>query len=267
MPRIRVSEDLEINYALYDFTDPWKSADTILLVHGNSSNIRQWYAWIPRLSRDYKVLAFDLRGRGGSTVPPEGYKWSLEQYSEDIQRLLNALNLDKVFYVGNSLGGVIGIQFAYEHPERLKSLILCSTPYRFPNTFTDPFIRRLKEVGRENFFREDVRRLCDPKHTDPGLLEWMVSEMAKTSLHVTVSSMYFNATINLENTLPKITVPTLILAPAGSDRAPLGDTEYMSRKIPNAKLVVLEESGSTHSIIQQVPDRCIDEVLKFIRAL
>ena len=248
MPRIRVSDDLEINYALYDFTDPWKSADTILLVHGNSSNIRQWYAWFPRLSRDYKVLAFDLRGRGGSTIPPEGYKWSLEQYSEDIQRLLDALNLDKVFYVGNSLGGVIGIQFAHEHPERLKALILCSTPYRFPNTFTDQFIRRLKEMGRENFFREDVRRLCDPEHTDPGLLEWIVSEMSKTPLHVIISSIQFLATVNLENILPKLTVPTLILAPAGSDRAPIGDTENMSRKIPNAKLVVLEESGSTHSV-------------------
>ena len=46
MPKIRVSKDLEINYEIYDFTDPWKKTDTIVLAHGNYQNLRQWYAWI-----------------------------------------------------------------------------------------------------------------------------------------------------------------------------------------------------------------------------
>jgi pimeloyl-ACP methyl ester carboxylesterase len=261
MPKIRVSKDLEINYEIYDFTDPWKKTDTIILAHGNYQNLRQWYAWIPRLSREYKVLAFDARGKGGSTVPPKGYKCSLEQFSQDVNLLLDALNLDKVFYVGNSFGGIIGIQFAYDHPERLKALILCSTPYRFPKSHVEK-AKRIEKIGLKNFLVEDGKRKFNVDQVDPGFLEWKAAESAKTPEHVAISSIYFAATIDLGNILPKIKVPTLILAPDGSDRSPIEDAKYMSEQIPNAKLVLFR--GCAHSISQQIPDRCIDEVLKFI---
>ena len=262
MEKVRVSGDLEINCERYDFTDPWKKSDTIVLAHGNCSNLKQWYAWIPRLSREYKVLAFDARGRGESTVPPKGYPWSMKQFSEDVRLLLDALDLDRVFYVGNSFGGVTGIQFAHDHPERLKALVLCSAPYRFPASIA-AWGKKMEEVGIRKFFEEDIKRLFDAGRLDSGFLAWSAAEMAKTAEHVGISSFPFLATIDLGDLLPNIKVPTLILAPGGSDRFPLNDAKHMSRQIPKAKLVTFE--GYSHSIAQEIPDRCIDEVLPFLR--
>ena len=106
--KARSSDGVEIFYEVYDFTDPWKPSEAVLLHHGGRGNHRQWYKWIPLLSGQYRTIAVDARGRGGSTVPPADFVWSMEQLSADMAAVLDDAGVEKVHYIGNSFGTLVG---------------------------------------------------------------------------------------------------------------------------------------------------------------
>jgi pimeloyl-ACP methyl ester carboxylesterase len=70
MPNFQPSPDLDMHYQVDDFTDPWRSPQTILLLHGNAESSLAWYAWVPKLAREYRVVRPDMRGFGQSTATP-----------------------------------------------------------------------------------------------------------------------------------------------------------------------------------------------------
>ena len=94
----------------------------IFAVHGLTANCRCWDPLAAMLTPHHQVLAMDLRGRGRSAKPPEGY--SIETHGKDILRLLDHLGLDRVVLMGHSLGAYISLAFAAQNPGRVSRLIL-----------------------------------------------------------------------------------------------------------------------------------------------
>jgi len=66
MPKLRVAPDLEMFYLMDDFTDPWTKPETVLMLHGLCESTASWYAWVPTLARQFKVVRADMRGFGPS---------------------------------------------------------------------------------------------------------------------------------------------------------------------------------------------------------
>ena len=56
MPTVKLDETLEMYYEDDDFTDPWRTPETVVLHHGNAKSSRLWYAWVPLLARQYRVI-------------------------------------------------------------------------------------------------------------------------------------------------------------------------------------------------------------------
>ncbi|MFP6635367.1 MAG: alpha/beta fold hydrolase, partial [Dehalococcoidia bacterium] len=94
MPTAKLDKTLEMYYEDDDYTDPWRTPEAVVLHHGNAKSSRLWYAWVPLLARQYRVVRLDARGFGRSNVPPEGYDWSLRNFSTDLLRLLDRLGLE-----------------------------------------------------------------------------------------------------------------------------------------------------------------------------
>ena len=94
----------------------------ILCIHGITANCRCWDALADALAPEYRMLAMDLRGRGQSDKPPQGY--SLDYHLRDINCLLDDLGIDRTVIMGHSLGAFIGLAFAAEYPDRIDRLIL-----------------------------------------------------------------------------------------------------------------------------------------------
>ena len=67
MPSVRLSPGLEMHYRVDDFTDPWTTPESILLLHGNAESGASWYRWVPVLGRQFRVVRPDMRGFGRST--------------------------------------------------------------------------------------------------------------------------------------------------------------------------------------------------------
>ncbi|MDQ1519480.1 MAG: hypothetical protein QOI55_553 [Actinomycetota bacterium] len=97
----------------------------LLLVHGMAGSASTWRSVMPALSQHATVIAPDLPGHGRSDKGRGDY--SLGSLASNLRDLLVALGHDRVTIVGQSLGGGVAMQFAYQYPERCERLVLVSS--------------------------------------------------------------------------------------------------------------------------------------------
>lgn len=137
------------HYIEDNFTDPWKPCETILIQHGFARHAALWYHWIPVLARKYRVIRRDAHGHGFSSVPSSSnssYAYTLDTIINEIVDTMDQLGLLKVHFWGESTSGMVGEAFAAKHPDRLHSLVVCSSP-----TWLPPQALKLFAFGHESW--------------------------------------------------------------------------------------------------------------------
>jgi pimeloyl-ACP methyl ester carboxylesterase len=97
----------------------------VLLLHGIGDNADTWRPVIGELAEHHTVIAPDLLGHGYSDRPRADY--SIAGYACGMRDLLSVLDIERVSVIGHSLGGGVGMQFAYQFPERCERLVLMSS--------------------------------------------------------------------------------------------------------------------------------------------
>ncbi len=106
------------------------AGDPVLLLHGSGPGVSAWANWqktIPGLAEEFRVLAPDIVGYG-ATARPDDVRYSLRGWTDHVLGFMDALGLDRVFLVGNSLGGRISLALAEEHPDRVARMVLMGSP-------------------------------------------------------------------------------------------------------------------------------------------
>ncbi|MSP13881.1 MAG: alpha/beta fold hydrolase [Chloroflexi bacterium] len=110
---------------------PEGAARTILFVHGYAGCAETWEFQINHFSKDYRVVAPDLRGHGQSDAPFT--KYTMAEMVDDLQAIVETLHFpEKFILAGHSFGGSICVEYADAHPERLEKLILLATAGEYP---------------------------------------------------------------------------------------------------------------------------------------
>lgn len=118
MSELQLADDLRIHYA--EWGDP--DAPAVVLLHPFMWDLRSWFPVIAPLAQEYRVLAMDLRGHGGSSAPEAREEYAIELLAEDLRALLDSEGIDVCALVGSGLGGMVALQFAVDKPERLAGL-------------------------------------------------------------------------------------------------------------------------------------------------
>jgi 3-oxoadipate enol-lactonase len=266
MPRVKLDDILEMYYEDDDYTDPWRTPETVVLHHGNAKNSRLWYAWVPLLARQYRVIRLDARGFGQSTVPPQGYPWSLSGFATDLLHLLDHLKLEKAHLIGETIGGTIALQFAYEHPERLHTVTTCTSPYKFAGVPTyQQYYKLVQEEGVEGWVRKTADRRLEPGRSDPAHHQWYVEQMTQTSQQVVLETLAYLSTQDLTPILPQIQTPALILVGQNSAMNTPDRAQNMAKLLPNGCLV--EIPGGTGYVQHSAPEQCVAAWREFVGQL
>ena len=130
----------------------------LLLVHGMAGSSLTWQHVIPALARRFTVVAPDLLGHGLSDKPRGEY--SLGAHTDTLRDLLDALGHERATVVGQSLGGGIAMQFAYQFPERCERLVLVNSGGLGPEV--NVILRALTAPGAEYVFP----LVCSPRLRD-----------------------------------------------------------------------------------------------------
>ena len=266
MPNVRIDDTLEVHYEEDDFTDPWKTPDTVILQHCNAGSSKLYYRWVPAVARHFRLIRVNRRGQGGSTVPGPGYPWSLSGAAQEMDAFLDRLSLQKVHVIGEATGAYISLQYAYEHPERLKSLTLinCSPKLAGLPRIAE-FARLIDEEGVESWIRKSMDSRFDPSQVDPEYIEWHAQEKIRQPQGPTAEGLMFLSKVDVTDLLPEIKVPTLVIAGEGSLIHNQENAQRMKDLIPNCNLVVIPGVGGY--VAHVVPERCAEIWLDFVRGL
>ena len=143
------------------------SGPVLLLIHGLAGSSQTWARVLPLLAERFTVLAPDLLGQGQSDRPAGEY--SLGAHADTLRDLLDGLGYERVNLVGQSLGGGVAMQFAYEFPERCERLVLVDSGGLGKEVTL--YLRMLTLPGFESVFPF----LCTPGLRDAGnlLASWL----------------------------------------------------------------------------------------------
>jgi pimeloyl-ACP methyl ester carboxylesterase len=121
----------------------------VLLVHGYTDSSRSWSLPAAHLANRYRLIAVDLRGHGASSAPECCY--TIPDMVHDLRLLLDHLEIDKVDFIGHSLGGMIGQVFAQRHADRLRKLVLVGST-----------LSAAKTTAPGSWLSDNVQALTDP---------------------------------------------------------------------------------------------------------
>lgn len=263
--------DIDICFELTDFTPPWRTQapETLLLHHGYARNRLFWQPLMPWLAGNYRVLRFDARGCGDTTQTPPGPAYAFEQFVKDAVGLLDALDIDRVHWVGESSGGIVGLCAALSHSSRLHTLTLCDTPFKrasdIAKTYTVGESNRaaaFKKYGVGGWCRKTLSYRLDTERASPELCEWYIAQMDRIPAAIAVALEQMIGQGDLWPRLPEITTPTLILAGEKSHIATESLMKDMRQRLPAAKSVTLRGYG--HGVNLLAPEACAREIHTFI---
>jgi 3-oxoadipate enol-lactonase len=264
MPNFRPSPDLDLHYERDDFTDPWRKPDTVLMLHGNAESGLAWYAWVPKLARQYRLVRPDMRGFGQSTPMPRDYPWTLDRLVEDFCLLMDHLGIDRFHLVGAKIGGTVARAFAARRPERVKTLVVVGTPpplrpgaaERVPE-----LIREFEEHGVEHWALQNMNNRLGSAFPPEGF-EWWTKFMGRTALSTQLGFMPTIACADIRADVPKIACPTLVITTEESGLATVEETRAWQRQIRDSELVVLP--GNSYHVAATHADRAAEAALDFI---
>jgi 3-oxoadipate enol-lactonase len=100
-------------------------APVVVFSNSLGTTHRMWDPQVEAFAKDFRVLRYDSRGHRESAVTPGPY--NIEQLAGDVLQLLDALNLERVFFCGLSIGGMVGMYLGANAPARFHKIVLCNT--------------------------------------------------------------------------------------------------------------------------------------------
>ncbi len=236
----------------------------LVLLHGNPGTHRLWQHQIDHFKSRYTLIAVDMRGFGRS-AKPVGADYHPYALAHDIAQLITVLDLQRPVLAGLSMGSMVGLSLALEHPDRIGGLILAGATSDRRDRDPDGELQRLAHLGFDHYLRELVTSWYRPG-TDPDLIEWTLCEVRTTELHVRVATIRALAGFYVTERLHQINVPTLILAGGIDITAPCDRAQVIRDRIPGAELAVIPDTA--HMFITEAPDqvnRIIEAFLQKIR--
>ncbi|MFI4988973.1 MAG: alpha/beta fold hydrolase [Alphaproteobacteria bacterium] len=242
----------------------------VVLMHGIGGNRTNWHGQLTALAKAFHAVAWDARGYGLS----DDYEGPLDfaDFSADLRRLLDHLGASRAHVCGLSMGGRIALDFQARHPERVATLVLCDSFAGFDASFTPEkraeFVRLRTApllAGKEprDIAAAVARTLIGPS-SPPEAMARLVASM--TALHKESYIKTVEATTSYDRvaSLAAIAVPVLLVYGADDRLTPVRLGREMAAKIPDARLVVIDEAGHLPNI--ERPEAFNAALLEFLLA-
>ena len=249
-----------------DYLWPWTAAVPVVMVHGFCRNTSVWTRWLPALSERHRIYRADLPGMGRSPLLPGGYTWDGMQAA--FLELFDRNSLDRVHWVGESSGAMIGALLASAHPERFASVVLVEMPLRRSpslkkehNLGQTSYRQTIAAHGLEEYCRRTVDARLDTTKASPDMVEWYVQQIVKTPGDVSVDFKEFVDTLDVEPSLRKLTMPVFLLCGDKSRVITPDQVEIMRRDLPNVEVQIFDGYGHGLNVLRA--ETCARAALDF----
>ena len=237
----------------------------LVLIHGLADDHRLWRKTVPDLALRHRVILYDVRGHGQSSVgDADG---TLRQLGDDLNLLLEAIGLERTGVAGFSLGGTIAMRLAIDHPEKVDVLFPVATSSRVGSSAAQWYAERAARGNVELKATID-RDTVDAYHISPGELDEGLAIRRQSTAD---PAGYRNAATAmaglrakpLEPELVKIGARTLIVCADLDQHCPPRAGEIIAAGIPDSTMEII--TGSGHMLPAERPGELAALVVGFLR--
>jgi 3-oxoadipate enol-lactonase/4-carboxymuconolactone decarboxylase len=226
-------------------------APPVLLSNSLGTTLAMWDEQVAPLADYLRVVRYDHRGHGGSPAPPGPY--SIGDLGADVLALLDHLGIERVSFVGLSLGGMVGMWLGAHHPERVDRLVLCCTaPFLGPR---EAWVNRAVHVraeGTASLAPMLFERWFTPRSRTgrPEMLECFAEMLATADDEAYASCCEAIADMDQRGELSRIAAPTMLLYGAEDPVTPPAAGEALRTAVPDAGLVVIPRAAHLANVEQ-----------------
>jgi pimeloyl-ACP methyl ester carboxylesterase len=231
---------ISIHHAVYGQGSP------VILLHGGLANTEYWGNQIQALAPHHTIMVMDSRGHGRSTRDPRPYGYNL--MADDVVALMDVLKVPKVDIVGWSDGGILGLDLAMRHLDRVGKIFAFAA-----NTVTSGVIDGVEKNPTFAAFIERAGHEYETRSATPKEYAAFVEQISK------MSASQPNWT---DAQLKAITAPVLVVDGDHDEAIKREHTEYIAATIPGAGLLILP--NVSHFAFLQDPGLFNYAVLHFL---
>jgi pimeloyl-ACP methyl ester carboxylesterase len=224
------------------------SGDPLVLLHGGFGfDSRAWRPQLDGLAGEFRIVAWDAPGCGGSDDPPESFR--MADYADCLAGFLNAVDIRRPHVLGLSFGGALALAFYDRHPAVPRSLVLAGAYAGWAGSLpAEEVERRLVRIGEEITHRPEqwLPKYMSGMFSEPAPAELVQQALALASdIHpqASLTMLRTMADADLRDVLPRIHVPTLVLHGDCDARSPLSVGRDLHEQIPGSQLAVLPGVG------------------------
>ena len=251
----------QLHYRYDDFTDPWKDAPLVVLVHPGLGSSQRLFGWVPHLARRYRVVRPDIRGHGQSEPGPEG-NLTHERLALDLVELFDHFGAERAHVMGSSAGGMIAGRTALRHPGRFRSLAMYSATAGIPPE------RPAKGNWLERVGRDGVRKFLEETavdrigHASPEHVKWYIDSAEGVTPRFLSRFVPLMASDDFTERLGELEMPVMFGVP---DPDPMVErSEYARMRGYVRNLTHVEFPGASHSMTAEIPDACAKAYAEFL---
>jgi pimeloyl-ACP methyl ester carboxylesterase len=260
-----------------------KDDKVIILVHGFNGSLFNYEPLVPYLSDNYRVISLDLPAHG-LTGAVESDLYSHKAYQNVIEEVVEILEVDKFYFVGHSMGGMIAWRYALDNLDQLNGLIIIGSaffgneqefedfqtinapPLAFELIESKFFIRLLEFITPRILVKEGISQsVYDQSIVTDELVDQFHDIILMEGTRVSIGKL---AEVHEDDfiadplDLRKITIPSLIIHGEEDNLVNIRFIDHFIEQIPNSKLISYPKTG--HMIPMEVPLELSEDIREFI---
>ena len=228
------------------FVTSFGGGERTIVAHGGWVGSGElWQQPFEQLSRRWRCVTYDHRGTGATVNRAPVITFEL--LVDDLFRVLDALKIDSCVLAGESSGAFVVLEAALRQPQRFSGLVLVDGRYQGGRSAG---AARFMEGCKSDFAAtmQMFVNACIPEEDCAAERRWARQTVMRSSGPDAVQLMECLEPVQLEDRLPQITQPTLLIHGTRDVITPLVNSQALAQKIPNSKLVIIEGAGHVPTI-------------------
>lgn len=230
-----------LNYVATDLRPPWRQDGLpVVFNHGIGTNLDVWASWLPAVAARHPVVCFDLRGFGGSPIPPPDHRWTMDELIDDLLEVAATTGSGKVHVMGESIGGTVALAAALRAPERFASVAISNASHRGPGiTNIQGWRKTFESQGAAAWNAEMMANRFLPGCADPEALAWFSKVQENSDRYAILGLAGLLASLDLSEALRGFKVPLSITLPDASPFISPAHGAEMRALVPGSRLRIV----------------------------